>query len=176
MMPNAGGGWLAVGHAVCRADTGSSGLLWEGSTSHRFPGLNGFLSLDGAAKVQDALPHLYGAVAIVLHLPRLSGTPTECRGPAVLSAGTLVADACELPLDHLQAWLQQLPLTAESQHKRSARCYRKCMSRVQYLMDVGLSYVTLDRQCENLERRRIATDRHDHGLGLGLGQYVVRVG
>ena len=53
---------------------------------------------------------------------------------------------------------------------------REIRSRFGYLLDVGLGYLTLDRQSRTLVRRRGAANQSDDGARHVAGQHVVRAG
>jgi excinuclease ABC subunit A len=95
----------------------------------------------------------------------------ECRGarltPAALSVrfrGQTIAALSELPLGELQRWLDALVLDA-SEEARLSSVLSEIRSRVRYMNDVGLDYLTLSRAARTLsggEAQRI-------GLASALG-------
>ena len=86
---------------------------------------------------------------------------------AVTVGGKSIAQACALPVAELRAWLDTLELsTREAQI--AAAVLREVLARVQFLVDVGLTYLSLDRASGTLsggeaQRIRLATQ-----IGSGL--------
>lgn len=95
----------------------------------------------------------------------------ECRGarltPAALSVrfrGRTISDLVHMPLSDLQRWFEDLRLTP-SEEERLSSVVAEIRSRVRYMNDVGLSYLTLSRAARTLsggEAQRI-------GLASALG-------
>jgi excinuclease ABC subunit A len=95
---------------------------------------------------------------------RASACPV-CRGArlnadalAVRVADRTIAEAAALAVDDLAAWLGALPL-AEAERGPAGLVLRELEGRVGFLRDVGLGYLTLDRQTRTLsggEAQRIA--------------------
>ena len=97
-----------------------------------------------------------------------------CRGarlrPEVLAVrvgGLSIAAACALPVTELHAWLGTLELT-EREAAIAAAVLKEILARVQFLVDVGLTYLSLDRPAGTLsggeaQRIRLATQ-----IGSGL--------
>ena len=95
----------------------------------------------------------------------------DCRGarlaPAALSVrlrGRTIASLSELPLSELDRWFGELELSA-SEEERLSSVVSEIRSRVRYMNDVGLGYLTLSRAARTLsggEAQRI-------GLASALG-------
>jgi excinuclease ABC subunit A len=78
-----------------------------------------------------------------------------------------IQDFCALPIEHARTWLAALPLT-ETQALFAADLVREITQRLAFLQEVGLGYLTLDRESSTLsggegQRIRLATQ-----LGAGL--------
>jgi len=95
-------------------------------------------------------------------------SPTTCRecGGArirpealwVKVGGRTIAEVSELPLEELQPWVESLELTA-MEEQIAETLLRELRSRVGFLVDVGLGYVSLSRQMRTLsggEAQRIS--------------------
>jgi excinuclease ABC subunit A len=95
----------------------------------------------------------------------------ECRGtrltPAALSVrlrGKTIAELSELPLPDLERWFDELALSPAEQERLSS-VVAEIRSRVRYMNEVGLDYLTLSRAARTLsggEAQRI-------GLASALG-------
>ena len=99
----------------------------------------------------------------------------DCNGaklqPASLQVrvdGRTIAEVSELPVDRLLDWLSSVALT-EFETQVAAHILKEARDRVQFLCDVGLNYLTLNRATRTLsggEAQRI-------GLANSLGSQLV---
>lgn len=90
--------------------------------------------------------------------PACGGTRLNEHALAVRIDGQTIAEVAALPLSGLAAWLRALPLTG-SAVEIGAHIMEELSARVEFLLDVGLGYLTLDRQTRTLsggEAQRIA--------------------
>ncbi|PSL04056.1 excinuclease ABC subunit A [Haloactinopolyspora alba] len=97
-----------------------------------------------------------------------------CRGsrlkPVVLAVtvgGRSIADVAAMPIGECAAFLRDLRLS-EREEQIAARVLKECNERLQFLVDVGLDYLSLDRAAGTLaggeaQRIRLATQ-----IGSGL--------
>jgi excinuclease ABC subunit A len=97
-----------------------------------------------------------------------------CKGarlkPEVLAVkvgGRSIAEACALPVTELRTWLETLELS-DREAQIAAAVLKEILARVQFLVDVGLTYLSLDRPAGTLsggeaQRIRLATQ-----IGSGL--------
>lgn len=85
--------------------------------------------------------------------PRLCGACGGARlRPEALYVrvgGVTIAEASEMPLDRLRAWVEALELT-EMEGQIAATILRELQARLDFLEDVGLGYLTLARQARTL--------------------------
>ncbi|SDQ44701.1 excinuclease ABC subunit UvrA [Quadrisphaera sp. DSM 44207] len=86
---------------------------------------------------------------------------------AVRVGGRSIAEACSLPVTELREFLTGLELSAREAQIASA-VLKEILARVQFLLDVGLTYLSLDRPAGTLsggeaQRIRLATQ-----IGSGL--------
>ncbi len=63
--------------------------------------------------------------------------------------GRSIAEVSALPLDELKAWIDELELT-ETESRIAESILRELRSRLGFLAEVGLGYLTLDRQTRTL--------------------------
>ena len=90
--------------------------------------------------------------------PACHGTRLNEHALAVRIAGRTIADAAAMPLAKLHDWVHGLELS-ESERAIAATLFEELFDRTTFLLDVGLGYLTLDRQARTLsggEAQRIA--------------------
>ena len=100
--------------------------------------------------------------------PDCHGTKLKPDALQVRIAGRSIADVAELPVDRLIEWLNALTLI-EFEAQVAAHILKEARDRVQFLCDVGLNYLTLNRGTRTLsggEAQRI-------GLANSLGSQLV---
>jgi len=100
--------------------------------------------------------------------PTCHGTKLKSDALQVRIAGRSIADVAELPVDRLIEWLNSLTLT-EFEAQVAAHILKEARDRVQFMCDVGLNYLTLNRGTRTLsggEAQRI-------GLANSLGSQLV---
>jgi excinuclease ABC subunit A len=90
--------------------------------------------------------------------PACGGSRLNEHALSVRVAGRTIADVATLPLDALARWLREIPWTGAAREIASS-ILDELLARVDFLLDVGLGYLTLDRQSRTLsggEAQRIA--------------------
>ncbi|HEV8149373.1 MAG TPA: excinuclease ABC subunit UvrA [Gemmatimonadales bacterium] len=90
--------------------------------------------------------------------PACAGTRLNPHALAVRLAGSTIAQAAALPLVALREWLGQLELSG-AQREIATHIFEELLARVDFLLEVGLGYLSLDRQARTLsggEAQRIA--------------------
>ena len=100
--------------------------------------------------------------------PKCHGTRLRPEANYVKVGGRSITDLVDLPVTELQRWFQQLELT-EQEQKIAKRIMVEINSRLQFLLDVGLGYLTLNRLSNSLsggESQRI-------NLATSLGSSLV---
>jgi excinuclease ABC subunit A len=100
--------------------------------------------------------------------PACHGTKLKPEALQVRVGGRTVAEVAELPVDRLIEWLTALTLT-EFERQVAEHILKEARDRVQFLCDVGLNYLTLNRGTRTLsggEAQRI-------GLANSLGSQLV---
>jgi len=81
--------------------------------------------------------------------PTCGGRRLRPEALNVRVGGKTIADLALMPVKDLRAWFDALRLGAEDEEK-AAVLLREIRSRLAYLDDVGLAYLTLDRQTRSL--------------------------
>lgn len=74
---------------------------------------------------------------------------TEKEATWVKIAGMAITDLVEMPISNLKSWFDRLKLT-DTEQKVSKRLISEITNRLQFLIDVGLGYLTLNRQSNSL--------------------------
>ena len=100
--------------------------------------------------------------------PTCHGRRLKKEAEYVKIGGKSITDLCELPIDELSEFFRTLELT-EQENKIAKRLLTEIRSRLQFLVDVGLSYLTLSRLSNSLsggESQRI-------NLATSLGSSLV---
>jgi excinuclease ABC subunit A len=90
--------------------------------------------------------------------PACGGARLNEHALAVRLAGLSIAQAAALPLTRLREWLGGLTLSG-AEREIAAHIFGELLARMDFLLDVGLGYLTLDRQARTLsggEAQRIA--------------------
>jgi excinuclease ABC subunit A len=137
-------------------------VLWKGRGD--FYGIHGFFEWLETKRYKIH-------VRVLLARYRAYTVCLECRGarlsPAALSVrfrDRTIAELSEMPLSKLQAWFETVTTTPEEEARLSS-VLAEIRSRVRYMNDVGLDYLTLSRPGRTLsggEAQRI-------GLASALG-------
>jgi excinuclease ABC subunit A len=104
-------------------------------------------------------------IRVFLRQYQTAKTCSACNGARLHSdalhvrvAGSSIAEVSALTIDHLRRWVRSLTLTAFEQEVAS-HILREAADRIDFLSDVGLGYITLDRATRTLsggEAQRIA--------------------
>ncbi|MCR5532693.1 MAG: excinuclease ABC subunit UvrA [Paludibacteraceae bacterium] len=142
-------------------------LIWTGNKYFR--GLNAFF--------HDLESQQYNRIQYKMLLQRYKGKTVcpVCNGlhlrkeaSYVLVNGKSIQQLCTMPLSELQEWFDQLTLS-ETEQQMIEMVLIEIKNRLQFMQDVGLSYLTLNRACNTLsggESQRIS-------LAKSLGSSLV---
>ena len=142
-------------------------LIWTGN--EWFRGLNKFF--------HELEEQQYNRLQYKVILARFKGKTTcpVCHGlhlrreaEYVLVGGKSIQQLCTMPLSELQEWFAHIELT-ETERQTADMLLHEINSRLQFMQDVGLSYLTLNRQSNTLsggESQRI-------NLAKSLGSSLV---
>lgn len=141
-------------------------MLWEGT--EYFHGINDFFKFvkENQYKIQYRvmLARFRGKTVC----PACKGTRLKKEANYVKVGGKSISELVVLPINELQVFFRDLELTA-SEREIAKRLMTEITNRLQFLCDVGLSYLTLNRMSSTLsggESQRI-------NLATSLGSSLV---
>lgn len=122
-------------------------FLWHGG--------KGFEGIDGFFRMVDANRHKV-QYSVIKARYRGRTTCMECHGSRlrkdteyVRIAGKTISELCEMPIDRLSDFFEDLTLDANDA-KIAKRILTEIKSRLSYMKDVGLGYLTLSRRAASL--------------------------
>jgi excinuclease ABC subunit A len=122
-------------------------FLWHGG--------NGFGGIDGFFEMVDANRHKV-QYSVIKARYRGRTVCKTCHGSRlrkdteyVKIGGKTIAQLCAMPIDRLAGFFANLELDGHDR-KIATRITTEIKARLEYLMDVGLSYLTLDRRASSL--------------------------
>ena len=141
-------------------------MLWEGTPY--FEGINAFFKM-----VQENHYKIQYRVMLARYrgkttCPRCHGTRLKPEANYVKVGGKSISELVEMPVTELKAFFAQLTLTPHEQ-EIAKRILTEINNRLQFLLDVGLGYLTMNRLSNSLsggESQRI-------NLATSLGSSLV---
>ncbi len=149
-------------------------ILWHGSATERTLPENEQVSIDAFFKMVEAnkykiqyrvMSSRYRGRTVC---PTCGGTRLKPEAKYVKIAGRDITELVAMPIDDLRKFFLNITLT-ETDQKIAARLLREINSRLDYLVNVGLGYLTLNRASKTLsggESQRIS-------LATSLGSNLV---
>ena len=147
-------------------------ILWEGNK--HFQGINAFFAMleEQTYKIQNRvmLARYRGRTAC----PTCGGNRIRPEAQYVKINGTGIAELTETPIDELQLFFQKLEIS-ENDKQIARRLLLEIENRLQFMMNVGLSYLTLSRVSSTLsggETQRINLTR-TLGSNLTSSMYIL---
>jgi excinuclease ABC subunit A len=81
--------------------------------------------------------------------PKCHGTRLKPEADYVMIGGRSISDLVQMPIIRLKQWFDQVELT-EQEQQIGKRLLTEINSRLQFLLDVGLGYLTLNRMSNSL--------------------------
>ncbi len=149
-------------------------ILWHGSATERTLPENEQVSIDAFFKMVEAnkykiqyrvMSSRYRGRTVC---PTCGGTRLKPEAKYVKIAGRDITELVAMPIDDLRKFFLNITLT-ETDQKIAARLLREINNRLDYLVNVGLGYLTLNRASKTLsggESQRIS-------LATSLGSNLV---
>ena len=141
-------------------------LLWTGN--EYFQGLNDFFAMLKSKQHQIQYATMYARYRGKTICPSCHGNRLKKEATYVKISGKSICDLVDMPIVELYDFFNTL-LLPEYEAQVAAKLLKEITSRLQYLMNVGLDYLTLNRQSNTLsggESQRI-------NLATSLGSALV---
>jgi len=125
--------------------------IWDGDedAEEGWPGIRGFFEWLETKRYKVHVRVLIARYRGYDTCPACHGKRLRPEALNVVVAGKNVADLARMPVSELRQWFDALRLPPEKEAK-VAVVLREIRSRLAYLTDVGLDYLTLDRQTRTL--------------------------
>ncbi len=144
-------------------------LILEGEPENDFEGVKGFFNWLERKKYKLHVRVFLSRYRGYATCPECGGTRLRAEARAVHITGKAITDLCKLTVKEARAFFGSLQLT-ESQAKIADKILEEIRSRLQFLDEVGLDYLTLDRLTSTLsggesQRIQLATSLGSHLVG-----------
>ena len=143
-------------------------LLWHGSADGRWTGIDGFFEWVKSKAYAIQFRVLQARYRGKTVCPTCHGTRLKPQAGYVKVGGMAISDMVRMPVKDLSQWFAQLQLD-ETDSQIAKRLLTEINTRLDYLCDVGVGYLTLDRLSATLsggESQRI-------NLATALGSSLV---
>src|SRR6202035_4195777 len=144
-------------------------LILEGDPENDFEGVKGFFAWLERKKYKLHVRVFLSRYRGYATCPECGGTRLRAEARAVRITGQSVTDLCKLTVKGARVFFAELKLT-ESQSKIADKILEEIRTRLQFLDEVGLDYLTLDRLTSTLsggesQRIQLATSLGSHLVG-----------
>ncbi len=144
-------------------------LVLEGDPENNFEGVKGFFTWLERKKYKLHVRVFLSRYRGYATCSECGGTRLRAEARAVRITGQSITDLCKLTVKDAGKFFAELKLT-ESQSKIADRILEEIRTRLQYLDEVGLDYLTLDRLTSTLsggesQRIQLATSLGSHLVG-----------
>ena len=143
-------------------------LLWHGSADGKWTGIDGFFEWVKSKAYAIQFRVLQARYRGKTVCPTCHGTRLKPQAGYVKVGGMAISDMVRMPVKDLSQWFAQLQLD-EADTQIAKRLLTEINTRLDYLCDVGVGYLTLDRLSATLsggESQRI-------NLATALGSSLV---
>jgi excinuclease ABC subunit A len=144
-------------------------LMLEGDAASDFRGVKGFFELLERKKYKLHIRVFLSRYRGYARCPDCGGARLRPEARAVRVAGRSITEICQLTVKEARAFFATVQLT-EAQSKVADKIFEEVRSRLQFLDEVGLDYLTLDRLTSTLsggesQRIQLATSLGSHLVG-----------
>jgi excinuclease ABC subunit A len=145
------------------------GLILEGDPASDFEGVKGFFNYLERKKYKLHVRVFLSRFRGYARCLDCGGTRLRPEARAVRVAGQTITDICKLTVKEARVFFSTLQLT-ETQRKIADRILEEIRSRLQFLDEVGLDYLAMDRLTSTLsggesQRIQLATSLGSHLVG-----------
>ena len=144
-------------------------LILEGDPENKYDGVKGFFNWLERKKYKLHVRVFLSRFRGYATCPECGGTRLRPEARAVRITGKSIADLCKRTVKEARKFFTELQLTA-SQAKIADKILEEIRTRLQFLDEVGLDYLTLDRLTSTLsggesQRIQLATSLGSHLVG-----------
>src|SRR5262249_9964585 len=144
-------------------------LVLEGDPENDFDGVKGFFAWLERKKYKLHVRVFLSRYRGYATCPDCSGTRLRAEARAVRVAGKPITEACKLTVKETRVFCSELQLS-EAQKTIADKVLEEVRTRLQFLDEVGLDYLTLDRLTSTLsggesQRIQLATSLGSHLVG-----------
>ena len=144
-------------------------LILEGDPENEYEGVKGFFSLLERKKYKLHVRVFLSRFRGYARCSECGGTRLRAEARAVRVAGKAISEVCKLSVKEARVFFSTLQLS-EEQLKIADRILEEIRTRLQFLDEVGLDYLTLDRLTSTLsggesQRIQLATSLGSHLVG-----------
>ena len=144
-------------------------LVLEGDPENNFGGVKGFFAWLERKKYKLHVRVFLSRYRGYATCPECGGTRLRAEARAVRITGQSITDLCKLTVKEARKFFAELKLT-EAQNKIADKILEEIRTRLQFLDEVGLDYLTLDRLTSTLsggesQRIQLATSLGSHLVG-----------
>jgi len=144
-------------------------LILEGDPEDKFDGVKGFFAWLERKKYKLHVRVFLSRYRGYATCPECGGTRLRAEARAVRITGQSITDLCKLTVKDARKFFGDLRLT-EAQNKIAEKILEEIRTRLQFLDEVGLDYLTLDRLTSTLsggesQRIQLATSLGSHLVG-----------
>ena len=144
-------------------------LILEGDPENDFDGVKGFFNWLERKKYKLHVRVFLSRFRGYATCPECGGTRLRAEARAVRITGKSITELCKLTVKEARKFFLELRLT-ESQSKIADKILEEIRSRLKFLDEVGLDYLTLDRLTSTLsggesQRIQLATSLGSHLVG-----------
>jgi len=144
-------------------------LILEGDPENKYEGVKGFFNWLERKKYKLHVRVFLSRYRGYATCPECGGTRLRAEARAVRITGRSITDLCKLTVKEARSLFADLKLS-ESQSKVADKILQEIRTRLQFLDEVGLDYLTLDRLTSTLsggesQRIQLATSLGSHLVG-----------
>ena len=144
-------------------------LILEGDPESKYDGVKGFFNWLERKKYKLHVRVFLSRYRGYATCPECGGTRLRAEARAVRITGRSITDLCKLTVKAARRFFEELQLT-EGQAKVADKILQEIRTRLQFLDEVGLDYLTLDRLTSTLsggesQRIQLATSLGSHLVG-----------